>query len=43
MLAEDPRVPGSLDSWSSLILAEHLHLPLFTASEEATSTEIDIR
>ena len=33
----------SLDSWSALVLAEHLRLPLFTASEEATSTRITIR
>ena len=33
----------SLDSWSALLLAEHLRLPLFTASEEVTSTRITIR
>ena len=33
----------SLDSWSALVLAEHLRLPLFTASEEVTSTEIAIQ
>lgn len=33
----------SLDSWSALVLAEHLRLPLFTASEEVTSTRITIR
>ncbi len=33
----------SFDSWSALILAEHLHLPLFTASEEVTSTQTEIQ
>ena len=33
----------SLDSWSALILAERLHLPLFTASEEVTSTRTEVR
>ena len=32
----------TLDSWSALILAEHLHLPLFTASEEVGSRKVDI-
>ena len=33
----------SLDSWSAVVLAENLRLPLFTASEEVTSTQVDIR
>ena len=33
----------ALDSWSALILAEQLDLPLFTASDEVTSDRIDIR
>lgn len=32
----------TLDSWSALILAERLELPLFTASEEVTSRKVDI-
>ena len=32
----------TLDSWSALILAEYLHLPLFTASDEVTSDRIPI-
>ena len=32
-----------LDSWSALILAERLRLPLFTASDEVASTRIEIR
>lgn len=32
----------ALDSWSSLILAEHLELPLFTASDEIASNHVDI-
>ncbi len=33
----------ALDSWSALILAEQLDLPLFTASDEVTSNRIEIR
>ena len=33
----------NLDSWSALVLAERLRLPLFTASDEVTSTRVDIR
>lgn len=33
----------ALDSWSALILAEQLDLPLFTASDEVTSDRIEIR
>lgn len=33
----------ALDSWSALILAEHLGLPLFTASDEVSSERIEIR
>jgi hypothetical protein len=32
----------ALDSWSAVVLAEHLDLPLFTASDEVNSTSIDI-
>lgn len=32
----------TLDSWSALVLAEHLEVPLFTASEEVTSRKIKI-
>jgi len=32
----------ALDSWSALTLAEQLALPLFTASDELTSTQIEI-
>jgi hypothetical protein len=32
----------ALDSWSALLLAEQLGLPLFTASDEVTSTRIEI-
>ena len=32
----------SLDSWSALILAEQLELPLFTASDEVASDRVDI-
>jgi|SRR4051794_40145586 len=32
----------ALDSWSALLLAEQLDLPLFTASDEVTSTRIEI-
>ncbi len=32
----------SLDSWSALILAEQLELPLFTASDEVVSDRIEI-
>ncbi|WP_419850925.1 hypothetical protein [Candidatus Poriferisocius sp.] len=32
-----------LDSWSALVLAEHLDLPLFTASDEVSSSRIEIR
>lgn len=31
----------ALDSWSALILAEQLDLPLFTASGEVTSSQIE--
>lgn len=33
----------ALDSWSALVLAEHLDLPLFTASDEVTSSRVEIR
>ena len=33
----------SLDSWSALVLAEQLGLPLFTASDEVSSDRIEIR
>lgn len=33
----------ALDSWSALVLAEHLDLPLFTASDEVSSSRIEIR
>ena len=33
----------ALDSWSALILAETLDLPLFTASDEVSSDRIEIR
>lgn len=36
-------VVDNLDSWSALVLAERLRLPLFTASDEVTSTRVDIR
>jgi hypothetical protein len=32
----------ALDSWSAVLLAEQLELPLLTASDEVTSTHIDI-
>jgi len=32
----------ALDSWSALVLAEHLRVPLFTASDEVTSDIVDI-
>lgn len=32
----------ALDSWSALMLAEQLDLPLFTASDEVTSARIEI-
>lgn len=32
----------ALDSWSALVLAEELDLPLFTASDEVTSTRVEI-
>ena len=32
----------TLDSWSALVLAEHLRVPLFTASDEVTSDIVDI-
>ena len=32
----------ALDSWSALILAEYLDLPLFTASDEVTSDRVEI-
>lgn len=31
-----------LDSWSALVLAEHLGLPLFTASDEVSSGRVDV-
>ena len=34
---------GALDSWSALVLAEQLGLPLFTASDEVSSERIEIR
>ena len=33
----------ALDSWSALVLAEQLGLPLFTASDEVSSDRIEIR
>ncbi len=32
----------ALDSWSALVLAEQLDLPLFTASSEVTSNQVEI-
>lgn len=32
----------ALDSWSALVLAEQLDLPLFTASDEVTSRRIEV-
>ncbi len=32
----------ALDSWSALVLAEHLGLPLFTASDEVSSDRIEV-
>jgi hypothetical protein len=32
----------SLDSWSAVLLAEQLELPLLTASDEVSSTRIEI-
>lgn len=32
----------ALDSWSALILAEQLELPLFTASDEVSSDRVEI-
>ena len=32
----------ALDSWSALVLAEHLNLPLFTASDEVDSDRVEI-
>ena len=32
----------TLDSWSALVLAEQLELPLFTASEDVTSNRVEI-
>ena len=32
----------ALDSWSALILAERLELPLFTASDEVASDRVEI-
>lgn len=32
----------TLDSWSALVLAEHLQIPLFTASDEVASDIVDI-
>lgn len=32
----------ALDSWSALVLAEQLGLPLFTASDEVTSDRIEV-
>ena len=32
----------TLDSWSALVLAEHLELPLFSASDDVTSEKIEI-
>ena len=37
------RAVDTLDSWSALVLAEHLDLPLFTASDEVTSSRVEIR
>ena len=31
-----------LDSWSALVLAEHLGVPLFTASDEVSSDRIEV-
>jgi hypothetical protein len=32
----------ALDSWSALLLAEQLELPLFTACDEVTSTRVEV-
>jgi len=37
-----PNAVDALDSWSALILAEQLELPLFTASDEVHSERIDV-
>ena len=37
-----PDAVDALDSWSALILAEQLELPLFTASDEVTSDRVEI-
>ena len=39
----DLEAVDTLDSWSALVLAEHLRVPLFTASDEVTSDIVDIR
>ena len=33
----------NLDTWSALVLAERLRLPLFTASDEVASTRVEIQ
>ena len=37
-----PDAVDALDSWSAVLLAEHLDLPLFTASDEVISERIEI-
>ena len=32
----------ALDSWSALVLAEHLDVPLFTASDEVSSDRVEV-
>ncbi len=35
-------VVDALDSWSALVLAEHLELPLFSASEDVISDKVEV-
>jgi hypothetical protein len=32
----------ALDSWSAVLLAEHLDVPLFTASDEVSSSRVEV-
>ena len=42
MLRAGVQAVDTLDSWSALVLAEHLRVPLFTASDEVRSDAVDI-
>ena len=42
MLRAGVQAVDTLDSWSALVLAEHLRVPLYTASDEVRSEEVDI-